>query len=327
MPSFNIALALLSLGVLALLITWTTGGRFRRRTARYVPIGLTSRRYIVWFPIPRKPEASVPVVLAFHGGGCTLEQFEEHAALHAARAASNFAIVYPEGYHMTWNAGRCCGDALQSNIDDVKFIRSILDDLESILKIDRRRIYATGFSNGAMLCYYLACNLSEEIAAIAPVGGNMFVSECGPKRPLPIFHLHGLADEWAPYEGGQSIASHVLPSVAEGLAFWRRVNGSDVETRQSMFGGCADCSVYSGGPEEAQVRICVIPSLGHHWPGGVITARSRPEAAMYGPAGPALDLNQVNDAILNFLGKYSLPQGRLRRVSIGSDTVLSAPHR
>src|SRR5947209_3861123 len=100
MLSFYIALALLSLVVLALLITWTTGGRFRRRTARYVPVGLLSRRYVVWFPIPRKSEAPVPVVLAFHGGGCTLEQLEEHTALHAARAASNFAIVYPEGYHM-----------------------------------------------------------------------------------------------------------------------------------------------------------------------------------------------------------------------------------
>jgi poly(3-hydroxybutyrate) depolymerase len=43
------------------------------------------------------------------------------------------------------------GDA--ANIDDIKFVHAILDDLHLIANIDRRRIYATGFSNGAMFYY------------------------------------------------------------------------------------------------------------------------------------------------------------------------------
>lgn len=321
MLTLYVPFALLALVIVALVVVWRTGGFSRRRIQRYVPVGLLSRRYVVWFPIPRKQTAPVPVVLAFHGGDGTVEEMEQHSALHTARTAADFAIVYPEGYHGTWNAGRCCGDALQSNINDIKFVRALLDDLETVLKIDRRRIYATGFCNGAMLCYYLACNMSEEIAAIAPVNGSMFVADCKPKRPVPIFHLYGLDDEWAPYEGGQEIASDVLSPVEDGIAFWRSANGAGGEAHDRMFGGHADCVIYMGGPHDARIRVCVIPGLGHHWPGSAITARSAAAAGNFGPLGPPIDRSEVNDAILRFLAGYSLPEPRLRRISIDFDTA------
>ncbi len=317
MATAYFALGLSAFAGLAYAIARVAGILSPRRVVRYVPVGLISRRYVVWRPIPRRRKDPVPVVLGFHGGGGTLEQWEQHPALHTARTAADFVIVYPEGYHRTWNAGLCCGDALQANIDEVKFVRALLKDLASIIKIDRRRIYATGFSNGAMLCYYLACAMSEEIAAIAPVGGGMSVSACTPTRPVPIFHLHGLADEWAPYDSGQSIASPQMPPVADGIAFWRAVNDAGDEARERMFGGHAECTTYSGGPSDAQIRVCLIPGLGHHWPGGDQTPRTGVDARRFGPRGPAIDRNTVNDAILTFLAGYSVPESRLRRVSIG----------
>src|SRR5579862_2847672 len=220
-----LTLALSALAVLAFFVARMTGGRWHRRVVRYVAVGLLSRRYVAWLPIPRRQKAAVPVVFAFHGERNTLEQMEAQTALHTARAATNLAIVYPEGYHMTWNAGGCCGDAMQAAIDDVRYVRRILDDLESVIKIDRRRIYATGFANGAMLCYHLACTMPDEIAAIAPVGGGMFATACTPRRPVAIFHLHGDADEWAPYHGSGEGGPRPLPPVEDGIAFWRGVNG------------------------------------------------------------------------------------------------------
>src|SRR6476660_7696921 len=93
---------------LAVVIVWLMV-RLRRRVVRYVPVGLMGRRYVVWFPVSRKRRQPTPVVIAFHAEGSTIEEFELHTALHMARAAARFAIVYPEGYRGSWNAGRCGG--------------------------------------------------------------------------------------------------------------------------------------------------------------------------------------------------------------------------
>ena len=170
--------------------------RFRRRSVRYVPVGLMARRYVVWYPIPRRQPKPVPVVLAFHDHGSTVEQFEKHSAFHLARAAASFAVIYPEGYHQSWNAGRCCGDAMRSRIDDVKFVRTILDDLEAQLAIDRQRIYATGFANGAMLCCSLARKMSDQIAAVAPVNDTA-TFDCAPAKCVPVLKVQWPVEEQA----------------------------------------------------------------------------------------------------------------------------------
>ena len=318
-----ILLALLALAILTLAVAWLAGGFSRRRLERYVPVGMLSRRYVVWLPIPRKQPGPVPVVLAFHGAGSTVEELEAHAALHTARSAGKFAIVYPEGYHGTWNAGGCCGDALLSDIDDVKFVRALLDDVGGVLGIDRRRIYVTGFCNGAMFCYYLACIMSDEIAAIAPVNGGMFVTECTPQRPVPIFHLHGLADEWVPYHSGEGLGDDVLPPAENGIAFWRTVNGLGSETRERMFGEHADCTIYSAGPGAAPIRVCLFSDVGHHWPG--TPARAGLDPADAAALGPPLNRSEVNEAILGFLAGHALPEPQLRRIAIDPATVTRRP--
>ena len=189
--------AVAGLVALALLLGWLII-RPRRRLVRYVPVGLMARRYVVWRPIPRRQPAPVPVVLVFHGEGGTIEELERDCGLHTARPAARFAIVYAEGYHGTWNAGRCCGDAMRAEIDEARFVRAIVEDLPGLLNIDRQRVYATGISNGAMLCYCLACNMANEIAAIAPVNGGMSVAGCAPERPVAILHIQGADDDAQP---------------------------------------------------------------------------------------------------------------------------------
>src|SRR5215471_4045453 len=124
-----------------------------RRVERRVAVDHLQRRYVAWLPPQQAANAALPVVLAFHPGYATPEGFEENIALHSAAEADNFIVVYPEGYQRSWNAGTCCGPALRDKIDEKKFVHAILDDLETICRIDRRRVYATGHSNGARLCY------------------------------------------------------------------------------------------------------------------------------------------------------------------------------
>jgi polyhydroxybutyrate depolymerase len=89
---------------------------------------------------------------------------------------SQFAIVYPEGVRSdgilgarTWNAGTCCDYAVEKQIDDVKFISNLIDDLlKKYPRLSTKKIYATGMSNGAMMCYRLACELSRKLRLLRP---------------------------------------------------------------------------------------------------------------------------------------------------------------
>ena len=124
---------------------------------------------------------------------------------------AEFVVVYPEGAQnpsglKTWNAGFCCGaNANLLNTDDVGFISRLIDTITAKYRIDSKRVYATGHSNGAMMCYKLANDLSQKIAAIAPnAGAFQMRSEYRPQRNVPVIHVNSLSDDKAKYEGGAS---------------------------------------------------------------------------------------------------------------------------
>lgn len=307
--------AVAGLVAFALLVGWLII-RPRRRLLRYVPVGLMARRYVVWRPIPRRQPAPVPVVLVFHGEGGSIEEMERDCGLHTTRPAARFAIVYAEGYHGTWNAGRCCGDAMRAEIDEARFVRATVEDLSGLLNIDRRRVYATGISNGAMLCYWLACNMPGEIAAIAPVNGGMSAAGGAPTRPVAILHIQGADDEPIRGETGERTTHAGLSAARQAVAFWREVNRLDGETRTDLFGGGSDCTIYSGAGGKPEIRFCLVPGVCHRWPGEPATGgerRTRDE-----PARPGLSRDQVNEAILRFFAEHSLPEARSRRIRLGA---------
>ena len=305
-------IAAVTLLALAILTAWLVF-RPARRVVRYVPVGLMGRRYVVWRPVPRKQRQPIPVVFAFHAEGTTVEHFEIQAKLHMARAAARFVIVYPEGYHGSWNAGRCCGDAARSGIDEISFLNAMLDDLGAHVEIDRRRVFVTGYANGAMLCYFFACNISEQIAAIAPVDGGMAADNCSPKRAVPVFHFEGVARhlDWN--------ADAVLPleqrsTTADTIGFWCKTNGLCRAREVPMFGGLADCLIYSGDKRDVEVRMCAIRLEPDGLTSGAASAGG-PDPESEG-SRPAILRALVNDAILEFFADKALPEGQPHRIRL-----------
>jgi poly(3-hydroxybutyrate) depolymerase len=132
------------------------------------------RTYLVHVP-PGPQSAPMAVVLAFHGGGGNASGFERYAELDRVADRERFLVVYPNGTGplpnrlLTWNAGDgCCGYALTNRVDDTGFAVAVVADLERRVRIDRKRIYATGHSNGAILSHRLAAERGF-VAAIVPV--------------------------------------------------------------------------------------------------------------------------------------------------------------
>jgi len=248
--------------------------------------GGRNRQYRVFVPqgrgIPLRP-----VMLAFHGGGGNARQFQETAGLDAVAQREGFLVVYPDGIGVlslhTWNAGGCCGRAMDRDIDDIGFVRGLLDELVRRAGADPRRIYATGHSNGAMMTYRVAAELGDRIAAAIPVGGAMHLERFTPVSPVPILHIHSVDDPRALYDGGEgppfpgTDRTVVHKPVEAALAAWRQVNGCpQVPTTGRTLRGAATGANAGQTATELRWEPCAsgspvvhwkLTGSGHGWPG------------------------------------------------------------
>jgi polyhydroxybutyrate depolymerase len=223
--------------------------------------------------VPEGVAGRLPVVLVLHGGGGNGRQVEQQTGMSVAAHEAGFIAVYPEGTGrtslLTWNAGDCCGYAQRENVDEVAFVSALLDEVFADYPADPARVYVTGMSNGAMMAYQLACELSDRIAGIAPVAGALNVTPCRPTRPVPVLAIHGTADEVVPYEGGPP--TRQLPggetwantSVADSVGFWAKHNEC---TSTPEVTEADSVTVTDYGP--CHVVLYTVKDGGHAWPGG-----------------------------------------------------------
>src|ERR1700722_11882219 len=177
---------------------WLRPGKIRKLTVA----GL-SREYVVHVPEGHDQKTPMPVVLALHGATMNGPMMAWFCGLNRKADDEGFIAVYPNGTgtHSSffWNGGNCCGSAMKNKVEDVAFINALLDDLRRIYPVDPQRIYATGMSNGAIMAYRLAAELSDRLAAIAPVSGSVGTEVSRPKRPVSVLHFHGTLDEYVPF--------------------------------------------------------------------------------------------------------------------------------
>jgi polyhydroxybutyrate depolymerase len=223
------------------------------------------RRYLVHTPPGYTGLSPLPVVIGFHGRFGHAEGFRLQSGMNNVADRYQFIVVYPDGTgppgQQSWNAGPSRDDfASQMNVDDVNFVRVMLDDLAARYAIDPKRVYAVGMSNGAMFCHRLGVELSDRIAAIGSVAGLLGVDALPPPRPVPVIDFHGTADPLVPF---------ALTSLT--INWWKAVNGCRFQpvAVQTAF----DRRVYYYQPPPnrrgAPVVFYALPGGGHTWPGGV----------------------------------------------------------
>jgi polyhydroxybutyrate depolymerase len=248
------------------------GGRYRPGTQPgALRIGATDRSFLVRLPPAYDAARPRAVVLLFHGGLGTGAQMEESSLMSPIADREGFIVAYPDGLNRSWNAGTCCGPPAEQGIDDVGFVAALLDHLEAELCIDRRRIYAGGMSNGAMLSHRLGCDLATRIAAIAPVSGTNVASPCAPARRVAVMQIQGRDDKHVPWEGGAGcgIAGVPFTSVPDTIAGWRQRNGCTAGPAALLVEqGDGRCEREGACPPEGEVVLCTIAGGGHAWPGG-----------------------------------------------------------
>jgi polyhydroxybutyrate depolymerase len=283
-----------------------------------------SRYYLAHVPPAAANGEDLPVLLALHGGGGNPDQFESDSGFDQVSDREGFIVLYPAGTGvlprtlLTWNAGTdCCGYALDENVDDVDFLLAVIDDISSRTRVDHRRIYVSGHSNGGIMAYRMAAEASDRIAAIAPVAGAMQVSDFAPARAVPVMHIHSVDDPRALYDGGLGPpfplgGRQVLHQpVMVGLLSWVARNGCSaeptiLEERVGQPGtldeghraeklSWAPCT--SGAP----VIHWRLHGSGHGWPGRTLTPA---EESLLGEPTQLVD---AAEEVWSFVREHRLP--------------------
>ena len=261
------------------------------------------RTWRLYVPASLPLDEPIPLVIGLHGGLGSGEQFAESTRFDAQAEDGRFLAVYPDGAARpllgirTWNGGRCCGFAVERNIDDVGFIAALIDDLEATFRIDPQRIYAVGHSNGGIMAHRLACELPNRIAAIGVVAASLEVA-CEPDQPVSLLSIHGDADTSHPLEGGEgadSLAGVAFTSVQESLDTWIALNRCD-PTPSVAQTGAVSTSRWSRCDQGSVIESQIVAGASHAWPGGEPTGPLRPQ--------PSPDLD-ATVALWAFLSRQS----------------------
>ncbi len=267
--------------------------------------GYGDRPFDVYVPSLYDPGGdALPVVVFLHGGGgnsiqtqattCHGGDLNDPSCLHSLGDREGFLTVYPNGTSArllpdlrTWNAGgggdyACAsGYACELGVDDVAYIGAVLDEVEAEFHVDASRVYVMGFSNGAAMTHRLGCEMSDRIAAIAPVSGsNSFAtgSDCAPGRAVPVIYTHGTDDPCWTYETSNQACLDKQPLPKPGARFgvdaWVAADGCDPGALVGkMPNTAADRTLtvvetYVGCDDGAVVKHLRVEGGGHLFPGG-----------------------------------------------------------
>lgn len=237
--------------------------------------GARRRRYLLHVPAHYLAGQPVPLILAFHGGGGTAAAIARSSGLSALADRRGFLVAYPQGLAQPIDRGITGWDAsgprdpYARGIDDGLFVSNVLNAIQAGYCVDPARIAATGISNGGSMVGYLACVLSDRIAAFAPVEGVFFQipGGCHPAHPAAILDVHVRTDPVAPYAGVPSRGSpdYYALAVPAWLAAWARRDGCRPGPAPAAGAWGAEAEHWAHCPAGVSVTGLVFPSGGHTW--------------------------------------------------------------
>ena len=260
--------------------------------------GLGMRRYSIYVPPFGGDVNPHPLLLSLHGGGGTAMIQASTTQLNRLANDRKFHVAYLEGTGaiQTFNAGSCCGFAQTHDVDDVAYVQAVLDDIEANDAVDTTKVFATGFSNGAMMSHRLACEMADRIAAIAPISGGSGQFDnvlnqyylCNPARPVPVLQIHATNDRNYPFAGGpgDGISDTNFYPIDSTIADWIARNNVTSQASVENVTPTTTCFHYSVAADSdkpsAPVTLCkldppdvydavnkIVFGGGHSWPGGV----------------------------------------------------------
>src|SRR6266576_4088132 len=244
------------------------------------------RRFVL--SLPRTAAGGgIPLVIVLHGNhpDATGPMMRAWTTFDEQAGAFGFAVAYPDGIGGCWADGRGVTTADEAGVDDVAFLRALIDTVAGRHGTHPDRTVVAGVSNGAFMAHRIALEASEEVAVFAAVAGGLPASlrDARPAHAVSAMLIHGTADPISPIEGGYS--RHLGPngelrgrtlSLAETAEHWRAIDrcpagpGDTRRTEESIR------TTVGGGVGGTTVATWLVLGGGHAWPGAPVNP-DRPE--------------------------------------------------
>ena len=268
---------------------------------RRITVDGAQREYLLLVP-ERSSASALPLVFNFHGSGGSPQGQLANSDFVRVVSENGFLAVLPQGAYTNTRSSRSWNADLDpGGVNDVALVRAIIADVERDYAVDGSRIYSTGFSGGARMTSRLACELSDVLAAVAPVGGVQFGANCNPERAIALLTFHGKADRVNHYEKSADSAPYWVSGVEESIDKWIDENGCAENLREeSQIAPTVVRSTWSNCRDGVVVEAWIIADGGHTWPGSALVR----EVERLGITNQDIDASEL---IWQFFTQHQLP--------------------
>jgi len=253
------------------------------------------RQYYIYLPKGIDLKKEYPAVITFHG-------FESDAngikwLIQPEQKANDYKyiLIFPNALNKSWNVGKGLGSK-NKNADDKAFLSSLLDVLPARHPINKKKIYAMGFSNGAQMSALAYCHFGKRIAAVGIVAHSMNIKNCQPKYKTPVAVFQGTADKYVPYNGG---GKYQIKSFKDSIDFFVKANNVESIVDKVVNLKTVGCQRFQNVNKSSKVIGCTLKGNGHSWPGA---RKFKPE--VFGAANKEIN---ATDFLFNFFKQYSTP--------------------
>lgn len=182
---------------------------------------VVDREVLIHTPPNIENNKKYPVVMAFHGNGGLNRQWK--VTLNSFVNAGEFIGIYPQGYKRSWNLG-----TEESTADEVEFVNKIVEKLADFNYMDKNRLYAIGYSNGAGIVNKFGVQTTH-FKAIAPLATQLIATQLPSEgtSPVAVYQVCGTADRIIPFEGGVSPIGHTFTAAKESAQIWANLFNCD----------------------------------------------------------------------------------------------------
>jgi polyhydroxybutyrate depolymerase len=218
-------------------------------------------QYRLFTPPGIGPGSASGLLVVLHGYTWDAQGFQSYTGLDGQATRLGLLAAYPQGYDRSWNAGGCCGEAARRGLDDVGFVAALVGDLRSRYGIPAGRVYAAGFSNGAMLALRIACERPGLFHAIVAVAGELETSGCEAGPAVSTLLVHGSADSVVRFPG--LVAGTTTP-----VFDWALRRDGCQASATSVLAPSVTRLLAVGCPAAVVVEEYELAGIPHEWPRG-----------------------------------------------------------
>lgn len=286
-----------------------------RQEVIYLDVAGVRRRYVLYCPhrVALSGER-VPLLVMLDGRGGTAWTAMRTTRWNDKADQEGFVVAYPEATRLDpdgpqhfltnpqmWNAGAGGSDAERTDVDDLGFLRMMMDDVREHVRVRPDACFMTGFSNGAAMTYRYALAYPETLAAIAPVSGHFRSHGIPMRKPVPMIAMFGRLDPLSPYAGGEVALpwgkTERRPAAIESIHAWAKLCGHDPAVGQLLVEPGMSRLRFGQPGTRDEIEFITVDDLGHVWPGG---HRLIPESLVGGTSNRVM----ANDEIYAFFSRH-----------------------